>query len=67
MSEQLNVNSCEMYGKIIVIKRTGEDSASFELVDDSYTFGRYAKKTSFNYMFLWNHLVRLNVTLEFNC
>ncbi len=44
MSEQVNdttaVLSTEMYGKIIVIKRTGEDSASFELIDDSYTFGR---------------------------
>ena len=33
--------SCETsYGKIVVIKRTGQDSASFELIDDSYTFGR---------------------------
>jgi hypothetical protein len=30
----------EVYGKIVVIKRTGQDSASFELIDDSYTFGR---------------------------
>jgi pSer/pThr/pTyr-binding forkhead associated (FHA) protein len=28
------------YGKIIVIKRSGQDSASFELVDNSYLFGR---------------------------
>jgi len=33
-----NVN--EVYGRIVVIKRTGQDSASFELMDDSYTFGR---------------------------
>ena len=33
-----NVN--EVYGKIVVIKRTGQDSASFELMDESYTFGR---------------------------
>ena len=35
------------YGKIVVIKRTGQDSASFELIDDSYTFGRYTKIVSF--------------------
>lgn len=28
------------YGKIVVIKRSGQDSASFELVDISYLFGR---------------------------
>ena len=28
------------YGKIIVIKRNGMDSASFDLNDTSYTFGR---------------------------
>jgi hypothetical protein len=37
-----NIN--EVYGKIVVIKRTGQDSASFELMDDSYTFGRYKKQ-----------------------
>jgi len=30
----------EPYGKIVVIKRNGQDSASFELIDDAYTFGR---------------------------
>lgn len=33
-------NANEVYGRIVVIKRTGQDSASFELMDDSYTFGR---------------------------
>ena len=33
-------NFNEVYGRIVVIKRTGQDSASFELMDDSYTFGR---------------------------
>ena len=32
------VNDC--YGKIVVIKRSGQDSASFELIDAGYTFGR---------------------------
>lgn len=49
MSEQGNnvdenvvpVGPIEPYGKIVVIKRSGQDSASFELVEDSYTFGRY--------------------------
>ena len=30
----------EAYVKIVVLKRSGQDSASFELVDDKYTFGR---------------------------
>jgi hypothetical protein len=28
------------YGKIVVLKRSGQDSASFELIDEKYTFGR---------------------------
>lgn len=32
--------SNDIYGKIVVIKRSGQDSASFELIDESYTFGR---------------------------
>ena len=28
------------YGKIVVTRKTGEDSAFFELIHDSYTFGR---------------------------
>lgn len=35
-----NAKDVEVYGRIVVIKRTGQDSASFELMDDSYTFGR---------------------------
>lgn len=30
----------EIYGKVVVIKRTGQDSASFELIDEAYTFGK---------------------------
>lgn len=28
------------YGRIVVLRRTGEDSASFDLVDGNYLFGR---------------------------
>ena len=38
--ESAKSNCDSSYGKIVVIKRTGQDSASFELIDDSYTFGR---------------------------
>ena len=34
-----NLNN-KVYGKIVVIKRTGQDSAGFELIEDSYIFGR---------------------------
>lgn len=30
------------YGRIVVIKRNGQDSASFDLTDASYTFGKGA-------------------------
>lgn len=30
----------EPYGKIVVIKRSGQDSASFELIENGYIFGR---------------------------
>lgn len=40
MSEKLNYSNNEAYGKIVVIKRSGQDAANFELIDDSYTFGR---------------------------
>ena len=45
MSDQANKHNqiggvTEAYGKIIVIKRTGQDSANFELIDEGYTFGR---------------------------
>ena len=29
------------YGRIVVLKRTGQDSASFDLTDTTYLFGRY--------------------------
>ena len=44
--ENVKANGEVSYGKIVVIKRTGQDSASFELIDDSYVFGRY--KISFS-------------------
>lgn len=28
------------YGRIVVLKRTGQDSASFDLTDSTYLFGR---------------------------
>ena len=39
----------EAYGKIVVLKRSGQDSASFELIDEKYTFGRYVEFI----IFLW--------------
>lgn len=34
------INEQLPYGKIIVIKRSGQDSASFDLLDSAYVFGR---------------------------
>lgn len=56
----------EVYGRIVVIKRTGQDSASFELMDDSYTFGRYLaclKKVNYLHSLCVGRLI---VILEFN-
>lgn len=35
-----SMNCTSQYGMIVVLKRDGRDSASFELTDLEYTFGR---------------------------
>ena len=38
--EPTNLQCQSPYGLIVVLKRDGRDSASFELTDTEYTFGR---------------------------
>lgn len=39
--EEMPVPTPSTYGRVVVLKRTGQDSASFDLTDSSYLFGRY--------------------------
>lgn len=65
-SETVLAPANEPYGKIVVIKRSGQDSASFELVDAVYTFGRYVLADS-GVLSDYAHLVPRIATFASSC